>query len=46
MRGHQWEDMAVVIIDHKPHWTDKQARASSGCTDSNHEQSCKLALSK
>lgn len=36
MRGYQWEDMKVVVIDHNPHWPDKQARKRSGCTDSDH----------
>lgn len=35
MRGHQWEDMTVVVIDHNAHWTDKQARKRSGYTVSN-----------
>ncbi|XP_065938446.1 uncharacterized protein [Magallana gigas] len=25
--GHKWEDMAVLVIDHNPHWTDAERKS-------------------
>lgn len=27
MRGHKWEDMTVVFIDHNPHWADAERKS-------------------